>query len=68
MTNVSSSWNTDNNMNLILSQCRCHQVNARVLTHTDYKDCDDNDRRKRVKTMNEIYEKCSLWLIHMDME
>jgi small nuclear ribonucleoprotein (snRNP)-like protein len=68
MTNVSTSRNTDNNMNLILNQCRCHQVNAKVLTHTDYKDCDYNDRRKRVNNMHEIYEKCALWIIHTDME
>jgi small nuclear ribonucleoprotein (snRNP)-like protein len=68
MTNVSTSRNTDNNMNLILNQCRCHQVNAKVLTHTDYKDCDYNDRRKRIKNMYEIYEKCALWIIHTDME
>jgi hypothetical protein len=48
MTNVSTLRNTENNMNLIINQCRCHQVNAKVLTHTDYKDCDYNDRRKRV--------------------
>jgi hypothetical protein len=68
MTNVSSLWNTDNNMNLILNPYRCHQVNAKVLTYTVYKDCDYNDRRKRVKNMHEIYEKCALRIIHTDME
>jgi hypothetical protein len=68
MTNVSTSRNTDSNMNLILNQCRCHQVNAKVLTQTDYKDCDYNDRRKRITNMYEIYEKCALWIIHTDME
>jgi len=68
MTNVATLWNTYNNMNLILNQCRCHQVNAKGLTHADYNGCDYNDRRKRVRNMHEIYEKCALWIIHMDME
>jgi hypothetical protein len=28
--------------------------------------CDCNDRRKRAKNMNGIYEKCVLWIIHMN--
>jgi hypothetical protein len=68
MTNVSSLWNTDNNMNLILNQYRCHQVNAKVLTHTDYKDCDYNDRRKRIKNMYLLMfffnYSMSVWMIH----
>ena len=33
-----------------------------------WRNCDYSDRKKRVKNMDEIYEKCALWIIHMDME
>jgi hypothetical protein len=28
-----------------------------------WRNCDYNDRKKRVKNMDEIYEKCALWIL-----
>ena len=50
-------------MNLI----QCQGIDS-LEVNTGWRDCDYNDRRKRVKNMHEIYEKCALWIIHMDME
>jgi hypothetical protein len=49
------------------SSSKCESLDS-LEVNTDWRDCDYNDRRKRVKNMHEIYEKCALWIIQMDME
>jgi hypothetical protein len=44
------------------SSIKCESIDS-LEAHTG---CDCNDRRKRVKNMNGIYEKCALWIIHMN--
>ena len=60
---ISRSWNPDQNMNLI----QCQGIDSLEVI-IGWRNCDYNDRKKRVKNMDEIYEKCALWIIHMDME
>ena len=57
MTNfqISRSWNPDQNMNLI----QCQGIDL-IEVNTGWRDCDYNERRKQVKNMHEIYEKCAL--------
>ena len=43
------------------SSIKCESIDS-LEAHTG---CDCNDRRKRVKNMNGIYEKCALWIISM---
>jgi len=44
------------------SSSKCDSIDS-LEAHTG---CECNDRRKRVKNMNGIYEKCALWIIHMN--
>jgi hypothetical protein len=43
------------------SSSKCESIDS-LEAHTG---CDCKDRRKRVKNMNGIYEKCALWIINM---
>jgi hypothetical protein len=52
---ISRSWNPDQNMNLI----QCQGIDL-IEVNTGWRDCDYNERRKQVKNMHEIYEKCAL--------
>ena len=44
------------------SSIKCESIDL-LEAHTG---CDCNDRRKRVKNMNGIYEKCALWIINIE--
>ena len=46
---------------------KCESIDS-LEANTGRRDCEYNDIRKRVKNMHEIYKKCDLWIIHMDME
>ena len=50
-----------------MSSSKCESIDS-LEVNTGWRDCDYKDRRKRVKNMHEIYKKCALWIIHMDME
>ena len=52
-------------MPMWMSSSKCASIDSLEVNFTGRRDC---VRRKRPQTMHEIYEKCALWIIHMDTE